>query len=50
MFATCRGFHPSACEYMYLDKMKWQDMYGVDLHLAKVGDMLAMSTFTMNTL
>lgn len=26
------GMSPSAAELNYLDKVKWQDMYGVDLH------------------
>lgn len=27
-----RGMSPSAAELNYLDKVKWHDMYGVDLH------------------
>ncbi|XP_063706775.1 band 4.1-like protein 4 [Culicoides brevitarsis] len=27
-----RGMSPSQCELSYLDKVKWHDMYGVDLH------------------
>lgn len=27
-----KGMSPSAAELNYLDKVKWHDMYGVDLH------------------
>lgn len=27
-----RGMSPAQCELNYLDKVKWHDMYGVDLH------------------
>lgn len=27
-----RGMAPGQCELNYLDKVKWHDMYGVDLH------------------
>lgn len=27
-----RGMTPGQCELNYLDKVKWHDMYGVDLH------------------
>lgn len=29
---------PSVAEFMYLDKIKWLEMYGVDLHPVKVSD------------
>ncbi|XP_028519290.1 band 4.1-like protein 5 [Exaiptasia diaphana] len=29
------GIVPSVAEYMYLDRVKWMEMYGVDLHLVK---------------
>ncbi|XP_031573652.1 band 4.1-like protein 4 [Actinia tenebrosa] len=32
------GIVPSVAEFMYLDKVKWLEMYGVDLHLAKGED------------
>lgn len=27
-----KGMSPSQAEFNYLDKVKWHDMYGVDLH------------------
>lgn len=27
-----KGVSPTAAELKYLDKVKWHDMYGVDLH------------------
>lgn len=34
-----KGMSPSQAEFNYLDKVKWHDMYGVDLHpvLVSVG-------------
>lgn len=33
-----RGMSPAAAELNYLDKIKWNDMYGVDLHPVLVSD------------
>lgn len=36
-----RGMTPGQCELNYLDKVKWHDMYGVDLHPVLVSYILA---------
>ena len=35
-FLSLRTMVPSVAEFMYLDKVKWLEMYGVDLHPVKV--------------
>ena len=34
--ASVKGIVPALAEYRYLDKSKWLDMYGVDLHPVQV--------------
>ena len=36
LFLNSRNMVPSVAEFMYLDKVKWLEMYGVDLHPVKV--------------
>lgn len=38
IFFHSRNMVPSVAEFMYLDKIKWLEMYGVDLHPVKVSD------------
>jgi len=37
---TCRGQVPARAEYQYLDRVKWLDMYGVDLYPVQVTNLL----------
>jgi len=37
-----KGMSPSSAELNYLDKVKWHDMYGVDLHPVLVSNVLML--------
>lgn len=43
-----KGLTPTFAELKYLDKVKWHDMYGVDLHLVLVSGCNASIKKTTN--
>ena len=42
-FDTFSGQVPSMTEYKYLDRVKWLEMYGVDLHPVRVSQLFPWS-------
>jgi len=45
----CRGQTPAQAEWNYLNKVKWLEMYGVDMHVVMVRDARLLRLGALNS-